>query len=76
MNATMNTKERRAVAALRKLADNWPQSLQLFSWSGSLHVLKPGPQLTINQALVATVMGIPNDGGDPNGSDKPWEPRR
>jgi hypothetical protein len=64
--------ESAAVASLKRLAKRWPNTLQLFSWSGTLYVFKPTPGLTLEQATVTTVCGIPNDGGDPNGDDKLW----
>lgn len=66
----LTKEEERAVAALNRLAKRWPKSLQLFSWSGSLHVLKPGDGRTIEAATVTTIAGIPNSGGDPNGDDE------
>lgn len=35
--------ERRAIRTLERLAKRWPKSLWLFSASGSLHVMKRGP---------------------------------
>jgi hypothetical protein len=64
--------EARAVASLRRLAKRWPQSLMLFSWSGSLCVVKlnedgssplSGPDP--NSAIMEHIHGITNDGGDP-----------
>ena len=52
--------EKGAIKKLEKLAKEWPDSLMLFSWSGSLCVVarKDGE-------VVATINGIPNDGGGP-----------
>lgn len=54
-----------AITALQRLADKWPNTLKLFSWSGSLLVMDanmtPGPL-----AELAAIHGIPNDGGDPS----------
>lgn len=71
----LNREERLAVAALERLAKRWPQSLRLFSWSGSLCVMKEPDASTVDEALevernyndyvVAHISGIPNDGGDP-----------
>ena len=58
-----------AIAKLKLLAEAWPQSLKLFSRSGSLVVLKPGEGRTIREATVAQIPGIPNDGGDPSEGD-------
>lgn len=58
--------EAKAIADLSKLASRWPKSLMLFSQSGSLFVLKP-PKDSQEPRLrdeVATIKGIPNDGGD------------
>ena len=61
----MTALEAKAVAELQKLAKKWPQTLRLFSWSGSLCVMDravpPG-----NNAVLANIRGIPNDGGDPD----------
>ncbi len=59
--------EPQEVAAIRKmkrLAARWPQTLKLFSWSGSLVVMDaampPG-----EAAIFTGIPNIPNDGGDP-----------
>ena len=56
--------EARAIHSLKRLAKKWPQSLKLFSWSGSLKVTK----LNNNRILsvVVDIEDIPNDGGDPS----------
>lgn len=64
----LTAKEKRAISQLQMLAAGWPKTLTLFSWSGSLHVIKPGPRRTMGQALVAAI-SIPSDGGDPNMTD-------
>ena len=46
----LTAEEQRAIAALKKLAKSWPRTLQLFSWSGSLRVLKPGGGRTMETA--------------------------
>ena len=53
--------EQKAISRLQKLAKDWPDTLQLFSWSGSLHIVRLS-----DGEIVDTVSGIPNDGGDPN----------
>lgn len=64
---SLTEEEARAIRSLQRLAKRWPQSLQLFSASGSLIVLHAGhdadplPQ----DAALAHIEGIPNDGGDP-----------
>ncbi len=57
--------EERAVRLLEDLAQVWPKSLQLFSWSGSLKVVKPRKGVNMRDAVIRDVRGIPNDGGDP-----------
>ncbi len=68
--------EKQAIAALRRLEKNWPEGYTLFSWSGSLHLLKN--DLMPNSsgyghfdgfheaAIIETFPGIRNDGGDPD----------
>ena len=59
--------ERRAIASLQRLAKRWPQTLMLFSWSGMLCVMPNGfdREDDPDGAVIATIQGIPNDGGDP-----------
>lgn len=67
--------ERRAIASLERLAKRWPRSLMLFSASGSLLVLRNdghsverlGSRDAAEQyaTILASIDGIPNDGGDP-----------
>lgn len=70
--ATLTEDEARAIKALQKLAKTWPDSLWLFSGSGSLCVMKKdgngdramgGAGGYDPNAEVATV-NIENDGGD------------
>jgi hypothetical protein len=66
-------KEAKAIRALQRLADKWPDTLWLFSCSGSLLVMRkddqghhahvPGGGVNIDYEL-ATIRGIDNDGGD------------
>ena len=63
---SITTEEAKAIQSLRRLAKKWPKSLQLFSWSGSLHVIKRNSNDI--DASIAHIEGIPNDGGDPQGS--------
>jgi len=65
---TVTKAEQQAIKALQKLAKTWPQSLELFSWSGSLTVLKEG-QDGRKCLLPDNFHGIPNDGGDPDKHD-------
>ena len=65
---TLTDEERRAIASLERLAKRWPQSLMLFSWSGTLCVVRSEALLhgdDPNAAVVTTITGIPNGGGDP-----------
>lgn len=61
--------ERKAIAALQRLARKWPRSLKLFSWSGSLVVIPVDAPLgemdDPGSAVLDSIAGIPNDGGDP-----------
>lgn len=56
--------ERRAIASLHRLAKGWPQSLKLFSASGSLAVVRT-ESAPDEFAPLEWIAGIPNDGGDP-----------
>lgn len=50
---------------LKNLAKTWPKSLLIFGGTGALTVRKPAPgKLYDEQYIVATIEGIPNDGGD------------
>ncbi len=51
--------EQKAIKSLERLAKRWPQSLSLFSWSGSLCVVKDGVSF-------GAEIDILNDGGDPD----------
>lgn len=59
--------ELKAVAALERLAKAWPKSLTLFSWSGSLIVMRTEDRGSANYNTIQyiPISGIPNDGGDP-----------
>jgi len=63
---TITPEEAAAIRSLKRLAKKWPNSLKLFSWSGSLHVIKR--KSNDIDASIATISNIPNDGGDPNHS--------
>lgn len=65
----LTNEEKAAIEYLQRIAKWWPKSLQLFSWSGSLHVMKPGDGRTYEQASVARVT-ISSDGGDPDGDEE------
>lgn len=67
-NPNLTIEELRAIRALKRLAKSWPQSLMLFSQSGSLVVIRSDEQdLSVEKSqlrYVADIPGIPNDGGD------------
>lgn len=60
--------EEAAIRSLERLAKRWPQSLTLFSWSGSLTVVKSDDMGNdgFHSDRTHTIFGIPNDGGDPD----------
>lgn len=68
----LTQEEKAAIASLRRLATKWPDSLWLFSGSGSLHVIKKTSdgKRALNEfgGMDAThsvaVIDIENDGGD------------
>ncbi len=66
-----NAQEAKAIRALKRLAKTWPQSLLLFSASGTLCVMpnegaeEGGNELGRDPSrVIETIAGIPNDGGD------------
>lgn len=63
--AKITRAEARAIKALQYTASIWPKTLMLFSWSGTLHIMKPGEGRTHEEASIG-VVSIRNDGGDPN----------
>lgn len=62
---TLSPDEERAIRSLKRLARSWPQTLKLFSWSGSLLIMD-AEQPSSEKAVLDTVSGIPSDGGDPS----------
>lgn len=71
----LTKKEQKAIAALEKVSKIWPKSLWLFSGSGTLHVMRTGPDgahMTIpgyreggiDPDYSITTIDIDNDGGD------------
>lgn len=68
--------ERKAIATLKRLAKRWPKTLWLFSASGTLTVMRYGPngeQMIVGGHLsgngcdpnyIVDTIDIPNDGGD------------
>ena len=65
MNPTVYVtgEEQKAIRSMQRLAKKWPRSLWLFSWSGSLQIMKERPDGIL--VPLESVKGIPNDGGDP-----------
>lgn len=68
VDSALTTEEAKAIASLQRLARRWPQSLQLVSLGGGLNVFHFGED-KINGAfdpdkVLASIEGIPNDGGD------------
>ena len=68
----LNDEEKKAIRALKRVAKKWPKSLWLFSASGSLCVMKKGPDgncvMTpgggVDQNYLVDSIYISNDGGD------------
>lgn len=64
--------EKKAIAALQRIAKTWPKSLWLFSASGSLNVMKKNDAGEvvesshggIDQEFSVAKIKIENDGGD------------
>ena len=70
LEITVTKEEQKAIASLKRLAKKWPDSLCLFSWSGSLTIFKRKHDKYIT---VDHIAGIKNDGGDPcYGHDIYW----
>jgi len=60
-----------AIRSLHRLAKRWPQTLKLVSMGGSLHVVHAADERfhdpfapVRGEAVLDTISGIPNDGGD------------
>jgi hypothetical protein len=67
----LTAEEEKALRSLKTLAMKWPQSLELMSMSGSLSVvfardprMSEDDSIVRQESVIATVYGIPNDGGD------------
>ena len=64
--------ELRAIRTLERLARTWPKTLWLFSASGTLNVMRVGPDgghaVTpdggVDPAFKVETIRVPNDGGD------------
>lgn len=69
----LTDEEAKAIQSLRRLAKRWPQSLKLLSAAGSLIIIhtdqeydeRHGCEFLPQDAPLAHIYGIPNDGGDP-----------
>jgi hypothetical protein len=71
---TPTAKEAEAIKALKALARKWPKTLWLFSASGTLCVMRAGPDggrihhpppdNGIDPAYMLDTISTPNDGGD------------
>lgn len=55
--------EEQAIRALRRLAARWPPTIGLLA-TGTLHVVRTPINAEAAQ-WVATIDGVPNEGGDP-----------
>ena len=64
MSAELTPGEAAAIASLQRLARTWPPSLKLFGWSGLLCVMRTDDEPS-DGAIIATILGIHGDGGDP-----------
>jgi hypothetical protein len=60
--------ETKAIKALEKVAKTWPPSLLLFSASGTLVVMSSDDYIAnvFDSERMMPILGIPNDGGDPD----------
>ena len=56
----LTTKEEKAITKLKTAAKGWPQTISLFSFSGTLLVVD-----TQTNQVFQTIANIPSDGGDP-----------
>jgi hypothetical protein len=69
LDPPLTDEERRVIASLERLAKRWPPTLTLFSWSGTLCVVRSEADLldggNPGDAVITTIEGIPNGGGDP-----------
>lgn len=67
----LTDEERRAIAALERLAAQWPRTLTLLSYDGSLSVIHSadlgviadGTEASRQDLVLAHIDRIPNDGG-------------
>lgn len=70
---TPTPEEAKAIASLKRIAKKWPKTLWLFSASGSLNVMRCGPDGEhvmnksnggVDQDYSLDTINIPNSGGD------------
>ena len=77
MDFDLTKEEQKAISSLRRLAKRWPDTLWLFSASGTLFVMRkngdgqhafgggnPSSSGVDPYYIVTTISGIENDGGD------------
>lgn len=72
MEIELTKEEKLAIEALKRVAKRWPDTLWLFSASGTLTVMRCGdngehmysPNQSVDQEYVVDTIGIDNDGGD------------
>ena len=72
MTADVTEEEQQAINDLQRLRKRWPKTLWLFSASGTLCVMRKGPDGNratlpgggVDQAYIVATVGIENDGGD------------
>lgn len=69
-NLRLTDDEKQAIHEISVISQRWPKSLKLWSWSGALHIIKPGDGRTFAEADIVVLSGIPNDGGDPNSNEE------
>ena len=62
-NLHLSKEEQKAIASLERLAKKWPETLELFGWSGSCYVTK---SLGDGRRGLVTSISIVCDGGDPS----------
>jgi hypothetical protein len=63
----LTKQEERAIELLKKAARHWPESLWLYSASGTLYVMKKdadGKRIVDNDDFIIDYIKIENDGGD------------
>lgn len=68
LEEVFSPEEEKVIRTLVRLGEKWPDSLLLFSASGTLHVMKKDDYVAnlFSNDRIATIPGITNDGGDPD----------